>query len=140
MKKVCSNCKIEKEESEFYKKSYVLKKTGAPLLSHQCKVCDKACMTLKRKEPGYQKNADLKHTFGIDIFEYERIQRKQNFRCEICNIHQDELKRNLAVDHCHSTGKIRGLLCTNCNTALGKLKESEEIAVNLLHYIKKHKS
>ena len=53
--------------------------------------------------------------------------------------HASNFKKALGVDHNHSTGKVRGLLCTNCNRALGYLKESEESVINLLNYIKCHK-
>jgi hypothetical protein len=46
--------------------------------------------------------------------------------------------KKLAVDHCHKTGKIRGLLCQGCNMALGLLKDSPAIINNLARYINKH--
>jgi hypothetical protein len=60
--------------------------------------------------------------------------------CEICGIQWDPLihKHKFCVDHCHTTGKIRGILCHHCNAALGHLKENNEIINNLLEYNRKH--
>ena len=58
--------------------------------------------------------------------------------CAICSISKKDNGKDLAVDHCHSTGKIRGLLCNKCNPAIGFLQDSPEIAKNALEYIKKH--
>ena len=101
-----------------------------------CKTCNK-----KRKKeyyeryPDEQKNRKLKRKYGITLDEYNLMFLKQQGNCLICSIHQSILKRPLVVDHCHNTGKVRGLLCSNCNTALGLLKEDEEIIKNLLEYI-----
>jgi hypothetical protein len=57
-------------------------------------------------------------------------------RCEVC----DSLpgKKSLSMDHCHLTGVFRGWLCSNCNTALGLLKESSDRCVALARYIRGH--
>lgn len=62
--------------------------------------------------------------------------------CKVCGQPEKAVHRvtkqpvSLSVDHCHTTGKIRGLLCSNCNTALGLLKENISIMENLMTYIK----
>ena len=66
----------------------------------------------------------------------EQKTEKQNYCCAICKTHSDLLPRNLAVDHCHTTGKVRGLLCTNCNIGLGMLKDSSEILNLAIKYLK----
>ncbi len=71
--------------------------------------------TVKRR----RKNG-LLSKFGINNDQYEAMLEEQNHLCLICN-NKDDCGRRLAVDHCHTTGKIRGLLCTTCNTALGLL-------------------
>jgi len=48
-------------------------------------------------------------------------------------------KKRLAVDHCHVSGKIRGLLCFHCNSSLGKMKDSVEILQNAIDYLKKNR-
>lgn len=143
--KVCKTCKTEKEFSEFYKKakhpSRGIRVEGTTSeYDSQCKVCFKARMQHKRDTiPGYRKNVDLKHNFGITLDDYNEMLKKQNYRCEVCLRHESEFSRKLSVDHNHSTGKIRGLLCSQCNTALGKLREDEETINRLLKYIEKYK-
>jgi hypothetical protein len=60
--------------------------------------------------------------YGITIEQYEEILKKQSGLCAICN-----RKKRLCIDHCHKTGKVRGLLCFNCNALLGQANDSIEI-------------
>lgn len=139
--KTCTKCKIEKSSDEFYKRSEV-SKDGKKLykyLQPSCKKCWKAKIQHKRDTiPGFQKNVDLKHNFGITLDDYNEMLKKQDYKCEVCLRHESEFKRKLSVDHNHTTGKIRGLLCSLCNTALGKLKEDKEVINRLLNYIDKY--
>lgn len=73
---------------------------------------------------------------GITIEQREEQLKKQNNKCAVCGVDFNQLKRRPAIDHDHITGKFRGLLCTNCNTSLGLLKENREIILNLLSYLK----
>lgn len=70
------------------------------------------------------KNGDLIRNFNITLDDYNKIFVDQEGCCAICKSHQSEFKLSLSVDHCHETGKIRGLLCGNCNMALGLLKDN----------------
>ena len=64
----------------------------------------------------------------------------QNHKCAICELDEvDSLHGKLSVDHCHRTGKIRGLLCVNCNTAIGKLKDSDALLQKAINYLVKHR-
>jgi hypothetical protein len=60
---------------------------------------------------------------------------RQDFRCAICQRHQSEFKISLAVDHCHETGTVRGLLCYPCNTLLGYAKDSTKILSSAINYL-----
>jgi hypothetical protein len=60
----------------------------------------------------------------------------QNGKCAICEKHSTEFSKNLAVDHCHLTGNIRGLLCDNCNRGMGLMGDNKinlQRAVEYLH-------
>lgn len=70
--------------------------------------------------------------YSITAQEYNFLFEKQQGCCDICGTHQTELKRRLAVDHCHTTGSIRGLLCTSCNTHLGIYEKYKETFENYL--------
>ena len=59
----------------------------------------------------------------------------QEGRCGCCGTHQSEQKRSMAVDHCHETGDVRGLLCGSCNLALGKLGDNLDGVLNLVNYL-----
>jgi len=62
----------------------------------------------------------------------------QEGKCAVCNKHQAEFKKALAVDHNHKNGKIRALLCNHCNTALGLLLEDKILILKLAKYVEKH--
>ena len=57
--------------------------------------------------------------------------------CLICKIHQSEINKKFHVDHCHSTDKIRGLLCPDCNHLLGFAKDNTEILKNAIDYLQR---
>lgn len=73
--------------------------------------------------------------FGLTPQQYQEMFDLQNGRCKICNTHQSELKQRLSVDHNHKTGKVRSLLCNDCNTGIGLLKESVDILQTAILYI-----
>ena len=91
--------------------------------------------TPKGKEK--QRESRLRINFGITLEQYNTMLQGQGKTCAVCNCKCATGKR-LAVDHCHGTGKIRGLLCTGCNTSLGALKDSPTILASALRYLAKH--
>lgn len=78
----------------------------------------------------HTKGRSLQRNYGMSLGDYKRLFIEQQGRCKICGIHQSELKnrRVLHVDHCHKTGKIRGLLCGRCNTWLGRYEDNGFVA------------
>lgn len=82
----------------------------------------------------------LRRNYGITVDEYDEMLYKQNGVCKICGgIETSSNKwgiKRLAVDHNHDTGKVRGLLCNNCNRGLGLLKDSTELLSNAIKYLK----
>lgn len=88
------------------------------------------------KATGY----DLKRRFGLSIAQYEAMADTQNGVCAICkqperSLDKDGGPRRMPVDHCHTTGKVRGLLCTACNRALGLFKDSPDILASAISYL-----
>ena len=81
---------------------------------------------------------NLNRRYGLTEDQYNKMLSDQNYSCKVCNKHKSNFKRNLTVDHCHKTNKIRGLLCNGCNTGLGQLKEDTKIMQKLIEYIKEH--
>jgi len=70
------------------------------------------------------KNRSLRRSFNMTLDEYNNILNKQNNRCAICNTDVPSGKGIFHVDHCHYTGKIRGLLCHYCNVGLGNFRDN----------------
>lgn len=84
------------------------------------------------------RNNTLKRLYGISLKQYNTMLEKQDSRCACCGIGAEFQKRRLAVDHNHTTGKIRELLCTKCNTIIANADESIEVLQLAIEYIKKH--
>ena len=97
---------------------------------------------LKNKDVGV--NAKLMQAFGITFVQYKELLRGQGNKCAICqcfekriDIRTNEVRR-LAVDHNHETGKIRGLLCASCNTALGLFQDNPVLLMSAINYLNKN--
>lgn len=115
--KSCNRCNKHKQPSDFYKKD----------LSGRLDSTCKSCRIVTQRE----------RVLGVSDTEYWRMYHLQDGRCGICEsrLYSKRYKR-FAVDHCHSTGKIRGLLCTNCNTALGLMKDDPSALSRAIEWVK----
>jgi len=115
--KACPNCNTEKPESDFYKKD----RSGR--LDSTCK----SCRIVAQREK----------TLGVTDEDYWKLYHGQGGRCGICRsrLYSKRYKR-FAVDHCHTSGRIRGLLCTNCNTAIGLLKDDPTALQRAIDWVK----
>jgi hypothetical protein len=71
-------------------------------------------------------------TYGISDEDFLKMLEKQKNLCSLCGIYLNKRKN---IDHCHKTGKIRGILCTNCNMGLGLFKDSKEILGKAIIYL-----
>lgn len=97
----------------------------------------------RAKNPRKAKDQNLRKSYGITLKQYEEMLKDQNNGCAICGNPETATKRgsreerSLAIDHCHSTGKIRGLLCTGCNTAIGALQDSSELLWKAILYLER---
>ena len=83
----------------------------------------------------YDKNYKLKKAYGITLDFYEHMLHNQQYSCAICKVESKSLDKMLAVDHDHSTGRVRGLLCKDCNTALGIFKDNKEALKSAIKYL-----
>lgn len=88
----------------------------------------------REQNPRYQRDYELKRKFGITLEEYEELFDTQGGVCFICG-QPCSSGRSLAVDHDHSTGKVRGLLCGACNTGIGKLQDDPELLRKAAEYL-----
>ena len=76
-------------------------------------------------------------THKISIYDYEIILFDQDYKCYSCSVEHSSLKKGLFVDHCHTTGKVRGLLCNSCNSALGYAKDNITVLANMIKYLER---
>lgn len=96
-----------------------------------------------RESTNYHRNWHLVNRYGITLKEYEQLNSNQGGKCAICRKAEtsrnkrDGTVRELAVDHNHETGEVRGLLCRACNVSLGFLDEDPVIINRMLEYINK---
>lgn len=166
MGKVCVKCGIEKEISEFSPHSKRSIKTKSSCKS--CRAIytnnwrdgnrdrhneygkkwrasnkerlSKNYKRWKEENPEKVRNYNLMYNYGITIEDYFDMAMAQEYKCAICLklCEPSDGKFNLAVDHCHSTGVVRELLCKHCNTALGLIGDNSEIAIRMAAYLGKH--
>jgi hypothetical protein len=139
--KVCTDCKEAKHLNDFFKQ-----KANKDGLRGMCKVCDnKKRKVHNAKDPERwqrnRRNTQLLHKYNITIEDYESLLKKQGGRCAICNGEQEyalygtNKSLSLAVDHCHTTNKVRGLLCNNCNRGIGMLGDTAEALQRAVDYL-----
>ena len=150
--KICTNCNQHKPITEFYQAK--INKNGSICYQGRCKSCMNVKqleryhmlpIELKRKRAKltydklgfkYFKNGRLFRNYGITLDEFDIMYKNQNGKCHLC---QDEIiGREVKVDHCHMTGKVRKLLCHQCNTSLGLLKEDPELFYRAAEYLKEY--
>jgi len=79
-----------------------------------------------------QQISTFKHRYKINEEELLNFIEKQNNKCAICNA---ELINEFLIDHCHTTGKVRGLLCRDCNFAIGLFKDNIKTLENAIQYL-----
>lgn len=94
-----------------------------------------------------QRWSNIKRTYGLTKEEYLELLYKQNQRCAICGSkgqkrkgRQRILPGNLEVDHDHKTGKVRELLCMQCNLLLGTSKDNRIILTSAIRYLSRHRT
>lgn len=80
-------------------------------------------------------NNRMRQQFGITLADYEQMRIDQADLCKLCGRHERTRQRRLAVDHCHVTGKIRGLLCHHCNTGLGNFMDDVSLLRKAITYL-----
>ena len=115
--KECENKRALESDRVTYNKEYAKKKRA------------EQCPIFKRAE----RNQNLKRYYGITIDDFEKMYNSQNGKCKIC--HSDNNGKTFHVDHCHMSGRVRGLLCSKCNTAIGLLDENIVVLENAIKYL-----
>ena len=145
--KVCSGCKVEKAREFFHRN----RKHGDRLQS-QCKDCIReATRRWRANNPERAKakgrasswKCGLRDKFGMTPEDYAERLEAQNGVCAICGkpeTHKrDGIVKPLAVDHCHETGAVRGLLCHSCNLGLGHMKDNPAVLQAAARYLEERR-
>lgn len=131
-RKRCKQCEQVKDYSKFYNHPNTSDGKQQHCISCSAAMKKELKVTDPKKYKRDQKNRYLKHRYGITIDKYDDMYEQQNGKCAIC---RTEDKGNFAVDHCHKSGKVRGLLCRKCNLGIGQLKDDIEILNNAITYL-----
>jgi len=95
----------------------------------------------KYRPPNYsgleKRDGIIRNQYGITLAQYNEMLEAQDYKCAICG-NEDEVEgRRLAIDHCHTTGKIRGLLCGKCNRGLGLFYDNTTALAKAIEYLNK---
>jgi len=134
--KKCSKCNQEKSLEEFYPANWC--EQG---VRPDCKKCNllesqKYSTNYKLLHPIRRRDTLLKNKYGLPLGAYDLMLKSQNGKCAICKVSRDPgYKKCFSVDHCHKTGKIRGLLCHACNIGLGLFKENIDTFKRVVTYL-----
>jgi hypothetical protein len=136
----CTICGKFKSWNEFPRNSRN-KKYGR---GNKCNPCNRAVVKAYRlRNPRWKKNASLSARYGLTVDEYETMLQKQKHACAICGGKENMIipstgrTYSLSVDHNHKTGKVRGLLCTQCNHMLGRAADDPEILRRAAKYLER---
>lgn len=102
--------------------------------SNNCFQCSQASNEKRLKSARWRR---IEKEYGLTQSEFDAMLSNQNHQCSICFSALHE--KNTHIDHSHSTGKVRSLLCNKCNQAIGLLNEDTEILTSAINYLLKHK-
>ena len=155
MSKLCNRCNKEKPLTQEFWHKKKLNKDGTILYHSLCGECRNrhargyVCKNkeeIAKKANKYRQTAIAKYKHYVRCLGYNfdtteeyirELEDKQKGCCAICgdSLVHPKSYRHCAVDHCHDTGEIRGLLCQNCNLGLGHFKDSKERMLNAIEYL-----
>lgn len=147
--KHCKKCNETKSVDDFHRD-----KTATDGRTSYCKECQKAKSRANYKanperakeyernrrqdDPDRDRRQNYRRKYGITLEQYNVMLEAQNGVCAVCQQPERRAETsNLAVDHCHETGEVRGLLCSNCNRALGLLADDPKRITALADYLTK---
>jgi hypothetical protein len=146
--KTCPRCKIEKALNEFHKS-----RTSYHGITVYCKQCSfekhrafiqkpgqkkraaERSREWRAKNPERQRDHELKSAYGLPHGTYERMLEAQDSSCAICKTKEPGGRGCFHLDHCHSTGTVRGLLCHHCNIGIGHLGHDPERLQSAIRYL-----
>lgn len=134
--KTCTKCSLDKDRSEF--RDHKAYKDGKVSWCKSCQLAKtrewKQVNKVRSKE--YERWHKRETKYGVTEQIYNAMFSDQNGLCKICkSTPENSPKGTLYVDHCHTTGKVRGLLCDHCNNLLGRAKDSISVLQEAIKYL-----
>lgn len=132
----CKSClKVIRLQRKEYQNAYTRKwRKKNPLKCKQYTLTKKSKKNAKARKRKYI----LKTRYGISIEQWNDMYEEQKGQCPICLLHMNDcVEKQLHVDHCHKTGKVRGLLCSTCNKAIGLLKDDSGLLQRAISFLEK---
>lgn len=143
--KICTVCKEKKDLNCFYNRA-----ASEDGKAYRCKDCDNAAVKAYKKkhqnrQRRKQRENNWRHKYKLERSDIELLWETQQGCCAICsvkltNIEIDDTAMNQnntsCVDHCHLTGKVRGLLCSKCNRGIGMFNDKAELVYSAYAYLK----
>lgn len=133
--KQCTKCKEVKPVGSFKRAKRL--KSG---FDSWCKKCSYEQRSINYKAYRITEKKREVKKYGISYEQYLEMHKLQSGKCAICDKPEGYDKRVLHIDHNHETGKVRQLLCSHCNTVLGKVNESLDILEKMKEYLIRHRS
>jgi len=138
----CLGCQDVLPLAAFYSSAKVIRGRSYTCVSSRCKTCSNEKNKANvRKNPASKRRAGVKFKYGLTWPQFTKLYEDQHGVCAICTTPlriEFGLARGqskLCVDHCHDTGKVRGLLCKRCNTGLGQLGETKDKLLKAIAYL-----
>jgi hypothetical protein len=124
--KTCRRCGETKSLDAFSKCS-----KNSDGINNYCKRCKESMRSPNKitKEQAFENK--VKKNYGLTVLQVELLFKKANYCCQICGG-----TKELCIDHDHSTYQIRGILCCDCNRGLGMMKDSIDILIKAIEYLK----
>lgn len=139
--KKCSTCKETKDNSLFdtdYRTKDDLTLNCLDCLSLLRSDETKRVKSYRRSEKGQDSRKKYMWSkYGLSTEQFDTLLTIQDNSCAICGKNFDKAK--IYIDHCHTTNKVRGLLCLQCNTSLGNFYDDTNLLSNAINYINKYK-
>lgn len=135
LSKYCGGCGFIKPVTEFGRH-----KNKPDGMQTQCKECiKKARQKWAKENPEKRRARKLRSKYGLTTEAYNDMLKGQGGKCKICGSKdpRNASYKYLVVDHCHTTGSVRGLLCDYCNVGLGRFEDDIERLKNAIKYLEK---
>ncbi len=149
LRKTCARCNKDKPLHCFGKQA-----KNPDGLNYRCKICDKKrydgrCARIRENPVAYEEHRRkmrekrLMADFGMEEKDFQNMLSAQGGLCAVCNRPEKRMNRRgvrrLCVDHDHATGKVRALLCCDCNSAIGLFEENTDLLHAAIAYLQKYR-